>query len=103
MTYRFLKCALADLEMFLEVGNAHFPKSLIDSSNFQNNDIQNDFCTEKLSLSPKSMIRSNFYEKTPFFNIFVTLYIDESHDQTVNRHSSFSLHFSTADIRSILV
>ena len=62
-----------------------FPKNLINSTK---NGIEEDFSTQWLSFSPKSMISFKFYEKTPFFNIFVTLHLGKGHNQTVNRHTA---------------
>ena len=78
------KCALADLQMFLEVGMHAFPKSLINSTK---KDREQDFSTQWLSFSPKSMVNFKFYAKTTFCNIFVTLHSDRGHNQMVNRHS----------------
>ena len=68
----------ADLEMFLEVGNACVPKTHDSTKNGER---------FWLSFSPKSVIGFKLYVKTPFFNIFVTLYLGKGHIQTIKRHS----------------
>ena len=70
--------------MFLEVGMHAFQKA---SNNSTKNDIEQDFSTQWLSSSPKSMINFKFDAKTPFINIFVTLHLDKGHNQSINRHS----------------
>ena len=70
--------------MFLEVGMHAFPKTIINSTK---NDIEQDFSTQWLSLSSKSMINFKFNANTPLFNILETLHLDKGHNQTVNRHS----------------
>ena len=72
-----LNAHLPNLEMFLEVDMHAFPKS----------PIKQDFSTQLLSFSPKTMINFKFNAKTPFFHIFVTFHLDKGHDQSVNRHS----------------
>ena len=70
--------------MLIEVGMHKFPKSPINSTKIN---IEQDFSTQWLSFGPKILINFKFNVKIPFFNIFVNVYLDKGHNQTVSRHS----------------
>ena len=70
--------------MFQEVDSAHIPKSLINTTK---NGTEKNFASQRLSISPNSMISFKFYVQTPFFSIFITLHLGKGHIWTVNRHS----------------
>ena len=62
-----------------------FPKSFINS--IKKNGTEKHFASQWLSTSLLSMIGFKFHVETPFFNIFINVYLGKGHIHTINRHS----------------